>query len=273
MKKKDFKKSEGWNALMKLPFGKDFIQKVESDDQLDSDRKLAFFDFLSKYDSQVHKSINDYCEAFFRNGNKFLGKGIYEGDSNNPFVHIKDIRRLKEWMNQIVETNINTLIDSILDDGQPSDIRKVFFNALLNTKIRSTIENDPDECEKYLGVPSLSYSKEPIMLEAKLSSYAMWSFPLPSEANFISNNLGDLDCRSGLSEIRNYDKAVILLDLSEIKDIRKPTVFDAEFYPQFQPGGKTKPLDECSEKDGFDEYIHLPSKFKNITEIPNLIKK
>lgn len=274
MNTKDFEKSDGWKALMKLPNGKDFIHKVTIDSQLNLDQKMHFFKFLSKFDQKLHNNIEDYCcEGFFRNGNKFLGKQNYSGDSNNPFVHIKDVRRFKEWTNQIAETDTDNLIDNILDNSQPSAIREIFFNALLDTKIRSTIENDPNECEKYLGVSSLSYSLPPNLSEAKLSIYTMWSFPLPSEANFISINIQELDCRSGLSEIKNYDKVVFLLDLSSTKVIKKPTVFDAEFYPQFQPGGITKPLDDCSDKGGFEEYIHIPTKIKQIKDIPNLIKK
>ncbi len=182
---------------------------------------------------------------------------------------------MKTWIKRIVNKNIDYLLNLIMDENVPDDLRYKAFQKLLETTIRDEIVNDSDQAIRFLGVPALSVSVEPFLNEAKYDEWNAWSVPIPdSEKDILSKSkIRDLDCRLGLSENIDLDKFVVVYTIKNCKKVAKPTVFDAGFYPQFEPGGKTKPLDKCKHLSGFEEYVHDPTKFKNILETPYSIKK
>lgn len=251
-----------------------FIDKLMQDIELTDAEKGSFCEHVSNYSSPVHRSLKAYCEGYFR-ANKFLGINGYNAERTNLFVRIKDISRFKFWIAEIVASDVERTIDELLDDSTEAFLRQFLFEQLMATEIRDDIVNDSDSCKYYLAEPALSVSTFPHLREAKTDAWMVWSFPFPKHEDdiFSKAKINNLDCRAGLLEFKSSNKIIYLHSIESCANLKKPTVFDAEFYVQFLPGGKTKPLDECSGESGFDEYVHDPNKFKHIKEISGTIMK
>ena len=106
----------------------------------------------------------------------------------------------------------------------------------------------------------------PKLKDAHVSNcnYIHWSFPNPTTENIFINQstIENLGCRAGLMDTNN--KIIFLHNLDNTLNVKKPTILDAGFCEQFEPGGKTKPLKKCSHLSGFEEYVHIPNNFANL---------
>lgn len=264
--------SSGFLALESETLTKGFINKLLNDEELEEKYKIAFFEHLHDFNVTIHSEINHYCYSFFRK-NKFLGKNAI--DLSKDFVRIIIYEKFVEWINAITVINLEPLIESALDVDLDSDLRLFAFQELMKAEIKPDILNNPEDCQKYLSVSSLPFSSHPELKEALMSEWPMWSFPFPdTESDILSpHKINNLDCRAGLTFGIELDKLVYTHSLKECEKVNKPTVFDAEFYDQFMPGGKTIPLSACNTLEGFDEYFHLPNKFKHILDKFALITK
>lgn len=268
-----YESTEGYIALSKADGGKQFLQKLTNDVQLNDAEKENFLEYLKDYRKSKNGDIKKHCCNYFQNGKKFMSANSFNGDRDQPFIRIKDVLRFVEWIGEIVESDITGTFDVLLDNEAPENLRQIAMNTLLNTEIRDELINEPEISLKYLGVKALPAGVSPILSEAKTDGWMVWSFPLSDDDLLSDKNLKTLDCRAGLSENKKLDKIVYKHNIKNCKDIKKPTLFDAEFYPQFEVGGKTKPLKGCEKMEGFDEYVHEPNFFKNILDTPLLIKK
>ncbi len=271
----DYQFITGVQALKSLPDGLDFLNKIEADTELSETEKILFMDYLSGFNESLSVDIKTFCCDYFQDGKKFLSSNSYSNTKFQPFIRIKDIIRFSGWIKEIVDEDIDATIELLSNKSTPINIKEIAYKALVSTMIRLEIINDPKRSNYYLGVNSLSITDSPTLESAKTDPYMVWSFPLPeNEGNLLElPKLSNLDCRAGLSDNKDLDKVVYSHDVSSCTNLKKPTVFDAEFYTQFSLGGKTKPLKECEDESGFDEYIHDPNKFKNILSIPKFISK
>lgn len=264
--------SAGYQALEKAKTANGFIAKFTIDTELTDTHKTGFLDHLQTYDISVHLKIEDYCCGFFRQ-NKFLGKSA--DNLSREFVRILPYEKFVEWINAITVLNFEALIETIFDSRIDESLRIFAFKELINAKIKPSILSDPDQCVKFLSLPKLPVSVAPELKEALTSQWGMWSFPFPDDESniFEPSKLADLDCRAGLTEGIDMDKVVYTHTVIDCEKVTKPTVYDAEFYDQFMPGGKTVPLPACNTLQGFDEYFHVPNKFKHILDKFALIIK
>ncbi|WP_158993956.1 hypothetical protein [Mucilaginibacter sp. L196] len=267
-----YSRSDGFIALEKATVANGFMGKFVVDSELTDTHKTNFLDHLQVFDISGILKIEDYCCGFFRQ-NKYLGKSAT--DPSKPFVRILPYEKFVEWINKITLLNLEALIETVFDSGIDESLRIFAFEQLINADIKPSILSDPDECIKFFSVPKLPLSVAPELKEALTSQWGMWSFPFPEDESdiFAPSKLNSLDCRAGLTEGINLDKVVYTHSVQECNKVKKPTVYDAEFYDQFMPGGKTVPLAACNTLDGFDEYFHVPNKFKHILDKFALIIK
>ena len=151
---------------------------------------------------------------------------------------------------------------------------QVYKNAILDSFLQNLVLpinfTGRKESQKYLGVDRWRFKQPPRLGDAKIESFLQWSFPKPVKEDVFKSQdiINTLDCRSGLvdnSSSMRATKIIFVHKLQKEYNPCKPTCFDAEFYPQFLPGGTTKPLNKCKDQDGFDEFIHKANKFKNLS--------
>jgi hypothetical protein len=256
-----YQTSLGFTELNKETYGGLFLSKFERDSQLQDSSKELFYIHLNNFTPDL--KIDNHCLSFFR-GNKFLGTAL--SDSSTEFVRITPFELFLSWIKEILEVDMEPTVRMIFDNSFPESIRIDAFKLLLESDVKPDILNTTDDCLKFMGYNSLPTTIAPQLGEAKLAEFAMWSFPFPkNEADiFEDHKIKDLDCRAGLTGGITLDKAVFTHSVRDVTRIAKPTVYDAEFYDQFMPGGKTVPLAGCNKMEGFDEYFHLPNKFKDI---------
>jgi hypothetical protein len=209
------------------------------------------------------------CDTEFFHKNKLSGdvcKGVV---SMNPFIRINDLDAFVKWVAEItginypnVRVKLNEIVYATVEKT-----RKLLLNNFLNNKVIINSFNGK-YCQKYYGMLNWPGKNAPRLKDALLSSFygLQWSFPLPASENIFVDPLPvqELACRAGVLEPRK--KIIYLHNLNDKYNVRKPTVFDAGFYVQFDPGGKTKPLSACSHLTGFDEYVHKPNHFYNLQD-------
>lgn len=122
----------------------------------------------------------------------------------------------------------------------------------------------------------IDYINDTGIADSTIQENPMWTFEgFFDEDAFKGYDIKDLPCILGLpGPLRtsfDYNKLQrIAFSLFVPKNIivRKPTSFDAGYMPVWRGGGKTKVHKECEMKYGefgFEEYIHEPVLFKNIT--------
>lgn len=264
--------TEGYIALAAFSGGSTFLDKLGRDTELDDAQKEEFLEHLGRYDSRSGLDIESYCKDWFLLM-KFLGTP-YPTGRDHVFFRINDIDRFKTWVDSITGIDTSPTLD-VLMSGSLDD-RSDAFDALLDTPIKSDILLDLTLLEQYLGgsFPATAFTSS-VLGEAKTAPWMEWSSPWPAHEHdlFSTGKIEDLDCRMGLTANRTDDKIVYKHDTTFCDELRRPTVFDAGFYDQFQPGGKTVPLAECNTLDGFDEYIHAPNRFRRIMDLPEFIIK
>lgn len=270
-----YKDTDGFKALEADADGLIWLGKFKNDTELKDEEKVKFLEYLGKFDPFAGLSIKGYCNLFFWRDDlesKLLGSTCTF--NCDKWIRIRGKVDFVDWSIKLAGRDIEATIEKLLDTSAPDWKKRYQFKIYQETRLREDLVNNPVECEIYTGMVSLPSSVRPVVGEAKSSQFIEWSSPdLATDDLLSSPHLELLDCRSGLSENRNDDKVVYRHSPIECKRVCRPTVFDAEFYPQFNLGGKTVPLDECKGQDGFDEYVHEAIRMKKIIPLPVQIVK
>jgi len=265
--------TNGYIALQAFPDGVGFLDKLGRDGELDDAEKNEFLAYMGSYDPATDGPVKNYCESWLRqDSKKFLGEA-YPRMASHVFMRVNDVSRFKTWVNSIAQLDISPAVDDLMSTD--TAVRSDAFSAILDTPIKDDIVIDVNQTEYYMGPDFLLFSLPHVIGEAKTAGHLEWGSPWPEDEDdlFSPAKLVDVDCRMGLSANRDEDKIVYKHDTSSCSQLRRPTVFDAEFYDQFQPGGKTVPLAECNHLAGFDEYVHTPNRFKMMIDLPEFIIK
>lgn len=258
--------SDGYKELKRI--NPEFVRKFESDTFLKVDLKNQFLEYMQGY-TDKSGSVTEFAKCFMRE-HKQMGED-YIG-SAELFIRMNDLMRFRARINEIIKRDASRKLNEFLKPDTPLNIRKTLFKAMLDEPIKEEIRHEPDHSIYYLGMPGLPAGTKPVLGEAQTGSYIEWSYPNSEEDVFEANTKKLLDCRAGLSENESLDKVLYSHLIKACRKVCKPTVFDAEDYPQFEPGGKTKPLKACENDDGLEEYVHTPNRYKYIEQI-DLIKK
>ena len=261
-------KSSGYKALTEAD--SEFTRKIEQDPYLPEVLKDQMLDYLKNYDESKDKDILGYTISFLRM-HKQVGPE-YSGNAER-FIRTYDISRFLGRINEITKRDMTRKMNEILNPATPPAIKKMLMKTLLAESIKDVVIHDPDKSNYYFGYEGLPEDVKPELGEANTGSFIEWSFPEPeSEDLFVDSSKEKLDCRAGLSQNINLDKVLYSHQIKHCNKVTRPTVFDAETYPQFEPGGKTKPLEDCKDEDGFEEYVHTPNRYKYIERM-ELINK
>ncbi len=264
---KNMKDNKGYLELKKVK--PEFVKNFESDEQLDNNIKMQFLQYLSQFSSSSQEVL-EYSLEFIRMlkqvGSDYCG-------SATLFIRINDVNRFKGRINEITKRDVSRRVKELLKPDIPIKVRNALYKAILSEPIKEDILHKPDKANYYLGKPALPAGLQPELGEAQTGSYIEWSYPSNETEDVFSNSSkNSLDCRAGLSENQDLDKVLYSHNIKHCHKVTKPTIFDAEFYPQFKPGGMTKPLQECEEQNGLEEYVHTPNLYKSIVQI-DIIQK
>lgn len=271
-----YEKLAGFKALKASAEGRKFLAKFKKDRMADEDLRKLFLKNLSLFKPGKRADIVLFCQKIMRKPG-FKRKGPrFSGGAGADFLRIRSIEDFKGRIKEIIPpsaTKTSPLIDLVLTPGIPDSVRTATFNKLLNLQVKGEIKVS-NLAKKYFGTMAFK-GGEPCLRAAKTSKWIEWSSHIsPTEKNiFSSRKIKWLDCRSGLSTIKDKDKIVYFQKLLPGITVHKPTIFDAEFYPQFEPGGKTIPLKECESLGGFEEYVHPANFFGNIAVPLKFIRK
>lgn len=246
-----------------------FINQLISDVELSQDLKYECLDNICTSQIASKDDLNHLCCKFF-DSKKLIGTICRNSESNNAYVRVNGKDSLVAWISQIVgltTSQVNSLLSTILYSSNAM-IKKGLLNKLLNIEAVNDSYFETQNCLKFFGLRKWGSKAKPKLKDAFLTNfnYIQWSFPdLKTEDLFLNQDTIDIvPCRAGL--VFAEEKIIFTHNLNDSYNVRKPTVFDARLYPQFQPGGLTKPLLSCNHLTGFMEYVHIPNNFKNIDD-------
>lgn len=269
LKKYSNKKSyPGFSDLEKhFPF---FINQLINDKELSDDLKYECLDSICSFSIKTKVELNNICCNFF-DSKKLVGTICKNSEINNSYIRINSKDSLVGWVSEIIglpNSNVNSLISAIL--YSPNEIIKMgLMNKLLNIEAVNDSYLIEKNCLKYFGLKRWKSKLKATLKDAFLSNYnyIQWSFPDSKTEDLFKNQttISLMPCRAGL--ISEEGKLIFTHKLNDNYNVRKPTVFDARLYPQFQPGGLTKPLSLCKHLKGFEEFVHIPNNFKNIDNL------
>jgi hypothetical protein len=251
----EVKKSKGYILLDKIaPY---FIEKFTEDGELKHVKKQEFVDYLINF-NQDESFFSDYILAFMRR-NKFLGqdyKGVFE---NGLFIRIKSKQLLIDFFKEcFIEAYEGDFVKSV---GEIFEA-KTKEEAIWRAKIFFRLTEMKDDYKNKMQISRNG--------DLSIDSYLAWVTPLIDNSIIEENNRFHLDCRCGLSVAKNEDKFVFTYRMPNDKRINKPTVFDAEFYEPFKPGGKTISVNKCGRNcnsEGLQEFVHEPCFYRDIEDI------
>ncbi|MBS1597064.1 MAG: hypothetical protein JST75_02480 [Bacteroidetes bacterium] len=207
-------------------------------------------------------------QYFFKN--KLQGTPCADVSNSNPFVRIHDKDDFMKWISEIIglsPTNTKGKIGDIIYAADLS-IKSNLLRSFLNNIAVNTSYSNENNCLKYFGRKRWLAKTPPRLRDAHISSYNFihWSFPQPKKEDIFLNQsvIEKLPCRAGIVDVEQ--KIIFKHILDKNYNVRKPTILDAGFYEQYEPGGSTKPLKRCARLSGFDEYVHIPNIFSNVQE-------
>ena len=244
-----------------------FLDQLVNDVELSDDLKFECLDSICSNSIKTKDELNTICCDFF-DSRKLIGTICKNADKQNSYIRVNGKDSLVGWISQIVgltTAQVNSLISTILYSSNLT-LKTGLVNKLLNIEAVNDSYFDSKKCLKYFGMKKWVRKSKPTLKDAFLTNYnyIQWSFPDSKTEDLFRNQatIDILPCRAGL--VFAEEKLLFTHNLNDNYNVRKPTVFDARLYPQFQPGGLTKPLTSCSHLKGFMEYVHIPNNFKNI---------
>lgn len=206
------------------------------------------------------------CDYFDKK--KLIGTICKNSQLNNSYLRVNGKSSLVTWIGQIVglsTSQVIRLLSPILYSSN-SIIKNGLTNKLLSLEAINDSYFIKENCIKYFGISKWKARKKPTLRDAFLTNfnYIQWSSPNPKTENLFENQttIDLIPCRAGL--VFKGEQIIFLHNLSDSYNVRKPTIFDARLYSQFEPGGYTKPLANCDALNGFDEFVHIPNNFRNI---------
>ena len=248
----------------KFPY---FISQLKNDKELSIDLKYDCLDNICSTPIKTESDLKDKCNSFF-DSKKLIGSICKNSENKNSYIRINGKDSLVSWVSQISGLpilNINSLISTILYSSN-TVLRNGFMNKMLSIEAINDSYILPENSLKYFGVKKWKSKTRPTLKDAFLTNfnYIQWSFP-DSKTEDLFKDQATIDimpCRAGIAF--SEEKLIFTHNLNDSYNVRKPTVFDARLYPQFQPGGSTKPLAQCNHLSGFVEYVHIPNNFQNI---------
>lgn len=250
-----------------------FLKKLIRDKYLSQKDKLNFFDYLAGFNGKDRDDFEQYCKVFFWS-NKQLGHPLLKPYKLNPFFRIVISESLFGRIRQLIGLEYIKIRPLIMEMSFASD--QLYQNALLANLLNNLVlpknYKDEDNCLRYFGIKEWSSKRPPRLGDAKIESYLQWSFIKPIGEDIFDNQrkINQLDCRAGLIDKVSDSKKNKILFVHNVDVSLKPSIptcFDAEFYPQFEPGGKTQPLKKCEKEKGFTEYIHTSNTFRELTGV------
>lgn len=255
------------------------INNIIDDDEayITESMKIDFFEYLEKF--SAGKPLIDYCNDFFDqpkgselSSKKFLLKGkIVTGE-----IYKKDIGRVASRNG--LRWNLNTsIIRSFSASGiGPSPISNESDESIIDM-FSIDFEDASDNKLFHDFIHDCNLENQ------TMQTSMMWTFEgYYDDDVFKGYELGDLPCILGLpgadGTSKHYaatDRLAFSLKIPDEIEVRKPTSFDAQMMAVWRPGGKTKPHIECETKygSGFDEYVHEPISFKEVTSQFYILKK
>lgn len=260
---KEIKNSIGYKRLGKeFPF---FLVNLTNDKELAASEKKKFLDHLKAFDNI--SNFENHCLSYFRK-KQLLGKKALSPELLNPYIRIIYQHKFYERISEITGIKydkIKPLVKEISFARTAADRALLLRSFLDNIVLRKCYDGEAN-CLWYLGIKKWTAKAQPRLKEAKIEPFLQWSFPLPGEEKIFASQkaINLLDCRAGLIDNPGNKlsfKIVYSHSIPSSETVCKPTCFDAEFYPQFLPGGMTKPLKGCDKQTGFSEYIHGSNKY------------
>ena len=260
----------GLDALEKIE--PDFVRKFHDDPILSQDLKEAFVEHLNQFPYKKGEDMKQHALDFMWK-NQLCGQP-YDKTEGTLFVRMNDFPRFQEWLSEIIDRDISEELNEIFDPNISNESRQMIWESIMEGPLKEHIIHEPEHTENFMGYNTIPGDIEHVVKEARTGPYIEWSYPTPENVNELdSYDTDNLDCRAGLSENKDLDKVIYMHNLSDCPTVCAPTIFDAAFYAQFEPGGKTIPLEECKHLEGFVEYVHERNKFKYFIEAPHLILK
>lgn len=246
-----------------------FLKKIKDEKQIKETKKIECLECICNIppSSKVVDFENECNKNYFFK-NKLLGKKCREINRKNPFVRATDkagfIQRIASLI-PIDDYELGIFIDKVLKERNISD-KLMLWKVMLNNRVKEDSYKIEGNCISFFGKRVLKDLVSPVLGDAHTSHFMgiEWSFPLPKKENVFENNktINKIPCRAGL--IKTNNKVIFVHMLNDKYQVKVPTIFDGGFYPQFEPGGKTKPLSKCKKLSGFDEYVHKPNNYINI---------
>ncbi|MBK7108447.1 MAG: hypothetical protein IPH61_04625 [Bacteroidetes bacterium] len=244
-----------------------FLIKIVKDSELKDLEKEDCLENICSINVPTDKELENRCNNYFYK-NKLKGSVCKNVNSNNPFVRIHTKDSFISWISEIVglkPEHTKSKLTHIIYAGD-AKIKFLLLDSFLNSVAVNDSYATKENCQKYFGMPKWK-SKFPAKLrDAHIGNYnfIQWSFPNPTTENIFADqaSIENLGCRAGLMD--SNKKIIFLHDMDKSFNVRKPTMFDAGFYEQFEPGGKTQPLRKCAHLTGLEEYVHIPNNFANI---------
>lgn len=265
--------------LLSSEYAQCIINIIDEDESFITEgMKVDFFEYIQKFG--IGANLIEYCNAFFDqpigsefSEKKYLLKGRIVADE----IYRKDIGRVAtrnglRWnLNSSIiksfEKNSKRLspISDATDESVIDMFSVDFEDGTDNDIFRDFIEDCNIE----------SYPMQPTI---------MWTFEGYFDDDvFGGYDLKDLPCILGLpgydgtsKDYNSADRLAFSVKIPYGLSVRKPTAFDAQMMAVWRPGGKTKPHFDCEKMfgdTGFDEYVHEPITFKQVTSQFYRLKK
>ncbi len=240
------------------------IQNILMDDELyvTDEMKKEFFEYIYNYDGK--SNLKDYCDDFFyKSPHQLKGKSV-------PSTIYK-IQLGRVCSKNGFRRGLNTTIFKSMALSGLSPISDISDEALLESLlIDSSKINSPSSSKFYNFIIDTGIADE------KIQEYPMWTFEgFYDQAVFEGYNIKDLPCILGLpgptgtsDRYWEIERISFSLRIPTKVIVRKPTSFDAGIMAVWTLGGKTKIHKDCEPtygSTGFEEYIHEPIDFKDIT--------
>lgn len=259
------KKYPGYNDLkLHFPF---FISQISRESEISDSLKHACLEAICKVSIPSIDKLTEACCSFF-DKKQLIGTVCKNSQLNNAYIRVNGKDSLLAWISQITgltAIQVNAFISPILYSSNLI-LRKALVNKLLTLEAINDSYFIKQNCLKYFGMEKWGSKNKPVLKNAFMTNFnfIQWSFPNSKTEDLFFNqsSIELIPCRAGL--IFEGEKIIFSHNLNDSYNVRKPTVFDARLYPQFEPGGNTKPLKRCTHLKGFEEFVHVPNNFKNI---------
>lgn len=209
----------------------EFSQKIMDCDQLSNDDKNSFFSLFSSLNDD-EDTVKDAAIQHFSK-NKFLGKRkIIKPNESLSHMH--------KWKH----------IESIAKRLIPSGIS--FFQSWKNSFMSGDVKLQNEYFNEIVNLLKENY----ILQSKEINPVVIWFFLHASSFKpFSSANIRQMPCRLGLRDLDHQNYLPISFNLTGSIEMNYPTAFDADLYEYWEPGGKTKPRNECKGESGFDEVV------------------